>query len=93
MEELAMTELIERARLCADDHGLPEEAKICLLALCGVVEHRDWQLREMEVKWRYAEYNYASTMLELAQKKLKDHKDGKDGTGSRQATVATASDD
>ena len=69
-----MTELKEHAREIANDPELPTEARVALLALCGVVDHYEWQILDLEVKRRKAEYNYASTKLEQASAKLKEHK-------------------
>ena len=67
-------DLREQARSCALKPDQDQEVKILLLALCGVADHRERELLEMEVKWRKAEYNYASTKLTQSNSKLERYK-------------------
>jgi hypothetical protein len=73
MENLAMSELQQRARDAANDPDCPTEAKIVLLAQAGVIDHYEWRLLELEKKYRYAEYNYAGAMLTEANRKVKEY--------------------
>lgn len=77
MEDMAMSDLLERARAAADNDNCPEEAKVCLMALCGVIEHHEWSMLDLQVKYRKSEYNYAGVMLTDATKRMEEYKNGK----------------
>lgn len=71
-----MSDIREHAKLVAEQPDTPSEAKIALLAMRAVIDHYEWRLLDLDVKYRKSEYNYASQMLTEANRKMKEHKDG-----------------
>jgi len=69
-----MSDLEQEATSACNNPLCTPEARIVILAQRGVIDHMEWQLADLEVRYRKAEYNYASTKLKQANAKLKEHK-------------------
>lgn len=63
-----MSDLTKQARRLAFEEETTRETQVVLLALCAVIDGLRYDIGELEIKYRKAEYNYASTKLEQARK-------------------------